>query len=147
MRHGGPVVDLETWLECTESLTEAERNLLKLLRLSSAEAGQPDSGNAAVLAYYKIRRAIQALISRKLRAERPPQDNEVKSIRQRQRGTKGWHVLLVRTKAYELGIGQRRRGQEEATQLACRTSWMNRHAELCGKKPISSRLNYVPSRF
>jgi hypothetical protein len=128
MRHGGPAVDLETWLECIESLTEAERDLLKLLRLLSAEAGQPDGGNAAVLAYYKIRRAIQALISRKLRAERTPPpnrrakrrapDDEVKSVRQRQRGTEGWHVLLVRTKAYELGICQRRRGREEATQLA-----------------------------
>jgi hypothetical protein len=113
------VVDLETWPE-PGSLRPKDRDLLELLRLLSAEAGQPDSGEA-VLAYYRIRREIGALKGRKLRDERLAQHDKVaKGIRQRQRGTEDWHVVLVRTEAYELGIGQRRRGQEEATQLARR---------------------------
>jgi hypothetical protein len=115
-----PAPDLESWLECSSgSLTEANRDLCKRLRLLSAEAGQPDSGNAAARAYYKIHRAIQALISQKRLDERiRARDDEVKGIWRRRRGTEDWLVCLVRTKAYELGIGHRRCGREEAARLA-----------------------------
>jgi hypothetical protein len=109
--------DLETWPERVGSLTEADRDLLKWLRLLSADAGR--SGEAAVLAYYAIHREICALIGRKLRAERRrAQRDKLKSIKQRQRGTDDWHVRLVRAKAYELGIGRPRLGREQALRLA-----------------------------
>jgi hypothetical protein len=119
MRQRRLVPDLETWLERSGSLTEANRDLLKLLRLSAAEAGQLDSAEAGVLAYYRIHRAIPSLIGKKLRAERRAQhDKVVKGIRQRQHGTKDWHVRLVRIKAYEFGIGRPRQSREQAQQLA-----------------------------
>jgi hypothetical protein len=109
--------DLETWLERSGSLTKANRDLLEQLQLLAAEAGQP--GEAAVLAYYRIHREIPSLIGRKLRAERQAQhDKGVKGIRQRQRGTNGWHVLLVRIKAYEFGIRRPCQSPEQARQLA-----------------------------
>jgi hypothetical protein len=113
-----PVVDLEHWPEET-GLSPANRDLLKLLRLLSAEAGQPDSGKAAVLAYYKVHREIRELISRKLRAERRRAHHEkTKAIMRRQRGAKDWQVRLVRTKAYEFGIGRPSKNREQAQQLA-----------------------------
>jgi hypothetical protein len=113
-----PVPDLETWLEAG-SLTEANRDLLKLLRSLSAGAGQPDSGKAAALAYYKVHREIQELISRKLRAERRrAHGKKTKAILRRQHGTKGWQVLLLRIKAYEFGIGRPRQSRDQAQQLA-----------------------------
>ena len=114
-----PVPDLETWPECSGSLSKDDRDLLKLLRSLAAEAGQPVNGEAAVLAYYRIQRQIPALIGRKLRAERRARHgSDVKVIWQRQRGTKDWHVLLVRIKAYEFGIRRPRQSRQQARQLA-----------------------------
>jgi hypothetical protein len=114
-----PVVDLEHWPEEIGSLRPVDRDLLKLLRSLSAEAGQPDSGNAAVLAYYRIHREIRALIGRKLRDERRrAHDEKTKAMMRKQRGTKDWQVLLVRIKAYEFGIGRPRQSREQAQQLA-----------------------------
>jgi hypothetical protein len=108
--------DLETWLE-RAGLTEADRELQKWLRMLSAEAGR--SGEAADRAYRAIHREVVALRGRKLRAERErAHQAKLKSIKQRQRGTEGWHVRLVRAKAYELGIGQPRRGWQQALWLA-----------------------------
>jgi hypothetical protein len=114
-----PVPDLETWSERSGPLTKANRELLELLRLLAAEAGQPDSDEATVRAYRRIHREIRELIGRKDLAERRARhDKEVKVIWQRQRGNKDWHVILVRSKAYELGIRRARQNQEKARQLA-----------------------------
>jgi hypothetical protein len=116
---GRLIPDLEKWPELSGSLNEANRDLLKLLRSLSSEAGQPDSGSAAVLAYYKINREIVELTSRRLRDERSRAHHEkTKTMMRRQRGTKDWQVLLLRIKAYELGIGQPRQSQDQARQLA-----------------------------
>ena len=113
------VANLETWPERVGSLTEADRDLLKWLRALSAEACCPDGGKAAVLVYYRIHREIGALIGRKLRAERRRAHHEkTKAIMRRQRGAKDWQVRLVRTKAYEFGIGRPRQSREQAQQLA-----------------------------
>jgi hypothetical protein len=112
--------DLENWFERTGSLTEADRALLEWLRSLSAEAGQPDSGRAADLAYYEIHNAIDKLINQKLRAERKRARKVIT-----QHGTEDQYVRLVRIKAYELGIGQPRRSRQEAERLALQDFKLN----------------------
>jgi hypothetical protein len=118
-----PIIDLEKWLE-RPSLIKANRDLLKLLRSLSAEASQPNSGEAAARAYFQIHLEIDDLISRKLRAERTRARSHGPSKRER-RETDDHLVRLVRIKAYELGIGRPRQSREQAEQLALQDFTLN----------------------
>ena len=117
-------MDLEKWPEHSKSLTRADRDHLNLLRLLSAEARQPNGGNAAVLAYFEVHYEIEALIDRKNRTERQ-RTRHHKVVKPWRHWTDDQRVRLVHIKAYELGIGHPRRSRQEAEWLALQDFKLN----------------------